>query len=68
MSDCAHNFVRAWVTEDYLYWECTGCKDTRMAHFSDLDDEDWEWVKHWFRRDKRWGLKKTRQPGKQLKR
>jgi len=52
MSDCAHNFVRAWVTEDYLYWECTGCKDTRMAHFSDLDDEDWEWVKHWFRRDK----------------
>lgn len=48
---CEHEFIMTSVSEDYLVWVCVACCKTRLEHFSEMDDESWEWTKRYFRRE-----------------
>lgn len=51
--DCGKPLNRDHITEDYVFWECAhnDCHSGEMEHFSELDDEGWEWVRAYYQKE-----------------
>jgi hypothetical protein len=50
---CGYLLKRNHLCEDYRVWVCEGpLRHNELEHFSEMNDEGWEWVRNYYARTK----------------